>query len=368
LARRRRIAHLHTPGAGNYAPRSLLSKDPGVVLEDLTVPIVLAPLAGGPSTPALAAAVSNAGGFGFLAAGYLTPEGLERQLDELRSSTPRQFGVNLFAPPALPADPATYAPYVDELHRWAAERGLPLGEPLFGDDDFAAKLELLRDAPPAVVSFTFGMPAPQVVQRAHAAGSEVWVTVTSAEEARVAAAGGADALVVQGLEAGGHRGSFDDADPATGHALLELLAPAGETGVPLVAAGGIMAGGDIAAVIAAGARAAQLGTAFLLCPEAGTSEPHRAALRDGSAPTRFTRAFTGRAARGIVNAFMEAHDANAVSAYPEIHHVTQPLRQAARAAGDGSMINLWAGDAYGRIRELPAGELVALLAAEAGTA
>src|SRR5205823_1122125 len=137
---------------------------------------------------------------------------------------------------------------------------------------------------------------------------------------------------------------------------------------PVVATGGIMTGADISAALAAGARAAQLGTAFLLCPEAGTSEPHRAALRDGSRPTGLTRAFTGRTARGIVNAFMEAHDHHAVSAYPEIHYVTQPLRRAARAAGDGSMINLWAGEGYRRIRELPAADLVAALTGEAGLA
>jgi nitronate monooxygenase len=127
-----------------------------------------------------------------------------------------------------------------------------------------------------------------------------------------------------------------------------------------------MTGTGVAAVLAAGARAAQLGTAFLLCPEAGTSAPHREALRRGDAPTGLTRAFTGRAARGIVNAFMAEHDARAVSGYPEIHHVTQPLRREARARGDGSMINLWAGEAYPLIRELPAGDLVRVLAAEAG--
>jgi nitronate monooxygenase len=339
-----------------------------VVLEGLTVPIVLAPLAGGPATPALAAAVADAGAFGFLAAGYLSAERLERDIAELRARTSRLFGVNLFAPPAGPADPATYTPFVDELRRWSAERGLPVGEPRFGDDDFRPKLEVLAGDPPAAVSFTFGMPTPEVVRLLHDAGSEVWVTVTSPEEADAAVAGGADVLVAQGLEAGGHRGSFEDADPSTGHALRDLLRPAGETGAPVVATGGIMTGADISAVLAAGARAAQLGTAFLLCPEAGTSEPHRAALRDGSRPTRVTRAFTGRAARGIVNAFMEAHDHHAVSAYPEIHYVTQPLRQAAREAGDGSMINLWAGEGYRRIRELPAADLVAALAGEAGLA
>jgi nitronate monooxygenase len=335
-----------------------------MVLDEVELPIVLAPLAGGPSTPALAAAVCEAHAFGFLASGYLTPAQLEEQLRELRSLTRRPFGVNVFAPAARAADPAVYTPYVDEIRRWAGERGLPVGEPAFDDDGYAEKLELLGGDPVAVVSFTFGMPSGEAIGRLQNAGSEVWVTVTTPSEAALAIAGGADALVVQGSEAGGHRGSFDDADAEPARSLLSLLQLLGEAGLPLVAAGGLMSGAAIAAVVAAGARAAQLGTAFLLCPEAGTAAPHRDALRAGGAPTRVTRAFTGRAARGIVNPFMDEHDGRAVSAYPEIHHVTAPLRREARARGDGSMINLWAGEAYQLARELPAAELVAVLAAE----
>ena len=336
-----------------------------MLLDDLTLPIVLAPLAGGPSTPALVESCVEAGAFGFLAAGYLTTDRFGEQLADLRSRTSRPFGVNLFTPPAGPADPLVYMPFAEEIRRWAADRGLPAGEPRFSDDEFGAKLDLLIGEPVAAVSFTFGMPPKDVVQRLHGAGCEVWVTVTSSDEAHIAVMGGADVLVAQGLEAGGHRGSFQDTDPPDGLPLTELLQALDGAGAPLVATGGIMSGADIRASLAAGARAAQLGTAFLLCPEAGTSEPHRAALRDGAVPTRLTRAFTGRAARGIVNAFMDEHDAHAVSAYPEIHYVTQPLRQAARAAGDGSMINLWAGTSYDRVREMPAADLVALLASEA---
>ena len=339
-----------------------------MLLDDLSVPIVLAPLAGGPSTPALVAAVCESDAIGFLAAGYLTADRLGGELHELRASTGRPFGVNLFAPPPGPADPAAYADYVDQIRSWAHARGLPVGEPRFSDDDFDAKLELLLAEPVTAVSFTFGMPDEDVVRGLHQAGSEVWVTVTTPDEAAVAVAGGADVLVAQGLEAGGHRGAFDDPDPATGHRLSELLALRTTAGRPLVAAGGIMSGAAIGEALAAGARAAQLGTAFLLCPEAGTTEAHRAALRAGSAPTRFTRAFTGRAARGIVNAFMTDLDASAVSAYPEIHYVTQPLRRAARAAGDGSMINLWAGERYAQVRELPAGQLVEALRRELAAA
>lgn len=337
-----------------------------MLLDRLKLPIVLAPLAGGPATPALAAAVCRAQALGFLAAGYLSPEQLQEQMAEARSLTAEPFGVNVFSRPSGPADPAGYAAYVGALRRWARGAGLPIGEPRFHDDHLADKLDLLEREPVAVVSFTFGMPEPDVVHRLHAAGSEVWVTVTSPEEAAPAVAGGADALVVQGSEAGGHRGGFadDDVPPVSLLALLQLTADAG---APLVAAGGIASGRGVAAVLAAGARAAQLGTAFLRCPEAGTSQAHRDALR-GDAPTRLTRAFTGRTARGVENRFMIEHEPAAVAAYPEINDVTRPLRQAAREAGDGSLINLWAGEAYPLARELPAGELVQLLARETAEA
>jgi nitronate monooxygenase len=335
-----------------------------MILDQFRLPIVLAPLAGGPSTPGLVAEVSEADAFGFLAAGYLTPERLAEQFVELRSLTGRPFGVNLFSPPPARAEPETYADYTDEIRRWAAARGLPVGEPRFHDDHFAGKLDLLTDDPVAVVSFTFGMPDADAVGRLHDAGSEVWVTVTSPEEASIAVDGDSDVLVVQGSEAGGHRGSFEDDETAPTQSLATLLELLSGATRPLVAAGGIVSGEGIAAALAAGARAAQLGTAFLLCPEAGTSEPHRQALRSGSAPTRLTRAFTGRTARGIENQFMLEHDGPAVAAYPEIHELTQPFRQAARLAGDGSVINLWAGEAYPLVRELPAAELVRVLAAE----
>jgi nitronate monooxygenase len=337
---------------------------PSMIVDDLRLPIVLAPLAGGPSTPRLVAEVSEADAFGFLAAGYLTPQRLSEQLVQLRSLTARPFGVNVFSPPPAPADPEIYADYVDEIRRWASARGLPVGEPRFHDDHFAEKVDLLTDDPVAVVSFTFGMPDADTVTRLHDAGSEVWVTVTSPKEASIAAAGGADVLVVQGIEAGGHRGCFDDDETAAAHSLPTLLELLSGGSSPLVAAGGIVSGEGIAAALAAGARAAQLGTAFLLCPEAETSEPHRQALRAGGAPTRLTRAFTGRTARGILNQFMLDHDGTAVAAYPEIHELTQPFRQTARLAGDGSVINLWAGESYPLTRELPAAELVRRLADE----
>jgi nitronate monooxygenase len=217
----------------------------------------------------------------------------------------------------------------------------------------------------AAVSFTFGCPPADVVARLQAAGSSVWVTVTDVDEAQRAADAGADALIVQGIEAGGHRASFVDAEGAGDYGLLALLQLVGaHVDLPLVASGAIASGGALAAVLAAGAQAGQIGTAFMRCPEAGTAPAHRAALA-ADTPTRLTRAFTGRQARGIVNRFMRDHSADAPPAYPEIHHVTAPLRAAGRASGDADMINLWAGQAHELAREAPAAEVVAALAAEA---
>jgi nitronate monooxygenase len=218
------------------------------------------------------------------------------------------------------------------------------------------------------VSFTFGTPARDVADRLHAAGSEVWVTVTNPADARTAVASGADVLVVQGVEAGGHRGTFADEDGAGEIGLLALLQLVrAEVGVPLVATGGIATGAAVAAVLAAGARAAQLGTAFALTPEAATSAAQRDVLGTPR-PTGLTRAFTGRLARGIVNRFQAEHSRAAPSAYPELHHVTAPLRARARQAGDAEAINLWAGQAHELTRAVPAAQLVAELAAGARAA
>ena len=319
------------------------------------IPIVQAPLAGGPSTPELAAAVSHAGGLGFVAAGYKSPEQMSAAVAHTRTLTEAPFGVNVFA------GPPTDAPGVDAFAERLSAAGLEPGAPRSDDDGLAEKLERLIADPVAVVSFTFAAPQPDVVERLHRAGSRVWATVTTPDEARSATATGADALVVQGVEAGGHRGSFDDTTPGD-YGLLALLQLI-DVGLPLVATGGIATGAGIAAVLAAGAHAAQLGSAFMCCPEAGTSPAHRAALR-GPGRTALTRAFSGRTARGIENAFMRDH-ADAPAAYPAVHYVTAPIRARAREAGDADRINLWAGQAHELARDLPAAELVRELWAEA---
>lgn len=341
-----------------------------MILDELAVPIVLAPLAGGPSTPELAAAVSDAGGLGFLAAGYLSVGALADQIARARALTSAPLGVNLFVP-GRPAAPGVAADYAATLAATASRAGAALGEPRFDDDEWAAKLALLTADPLPVVSFTFGCPDRGVIDAVHTVGSEAWVTVTTPADACLAVGAGADTLVVQGSEAGGHRSSFTDnpADDATGGfgllALIQLVRS--QTALPLVAAGGITSGAGVAAALAAGATAAQPGTAFLRCPEAGTLPVQRAAVASTTS-TAMTRAFTGRLARGVRNRFMAEHDKDAPVAYPEVHHLTSPVRAAGRAAGDPDLVNLWAGQAHELARDLPAGELVALLAAEARAA
>jgi nitronate monooxygenase len=338
-------------------------------LAQLEEPIVQAPLAGGPSTPQLAIAVCEAGGLGFLAAGYRPPEAVAAEIETVRAATARPFGVNLFVPGDGPADPDSLRSYLVELEPEAARQGAELGSPRYDDDHWEAKLDLVCRQRLPVVSFTFGCPATEVCERLHAVGSSVWVTVTSVAEAVEAQAAGADALVVQGFEAGGHRGGFGDdlSSPfsSQGIGLLALLRlVAGAVSLPLIAAGGVADGSALAAVLCAGASAAQLGTALMLAPEAGTAEVHRALLSQ-PVPTGLTRAFTGRLARGLVNRFMVEHSRNAPVAYPEIHHVTSPLRAAARRSGNGDAINLWAGQAHELAQPSPAGEIVTRFGREA---
>jgi nitronate monooxygenase len=337
-------------------------------LDQLAIPIVQAPLAGGPSTPALAAAVSRAGGLGFLAAGYKTPDAVRGDIAELRSQTSAAFGVNIFAPPSAPTNGAAVEAYAARLRVEAERFGVEIGDPRHDDDAFDAKVALVIEERIAIVSFTFGCPDGDVVSRLHAGGSEVWVTVTDPDEAFHARNVGADALVVQGYEAGGHRGSFADDDSHEDFGLLALLRLVRRrVDVPLVAAGGIADGPTVAAALCAGARAAQLGSALMLAPEAGTSAPHREALRNPGR-TALTRAFSGRQARGIVNRFMEAHGDAAPVAYPDLHHLTTPIRAAARKAGDQHAVNLWAGQAHELALDAPAEEIVTRIAADARAA
>lgn len=349
------------------------------------LPVVQAPMAGGPSTPELTAAVSDAGGYGFLAGGYLSAAELAELIATTRALTGRPFGVNLFVPSA-PGDPASVAGYARALQPEADRLGVPLGEPRWDDDDYPAKLAVLEAARVDLVSFTFGCPSQQVVERLHRAGSQVAVTVTAVPEARAAVAAGADLLVVQGTEAGGHQGSFtveevsgegraqaaaQAAEIAPNHRpLLAILAELRDTvALPMIGTGGVMSGADAAAVLDAGAVAVQIGTALLCTPEAGTSAVYRLALRDpGLSDTIVTRAFSGRYARGLANRFAAVHHAQAPQAYPEVHYLTRPLRAAATRAGDADVPNLWAGTGWRQLTAEPAAVIVGRIAAQARSA
>ena len=340
------------------------------VLERLArCPVVVAPMAGGPSTAGLVLAASAAGALGFLAAGYKTATAMLAEMDAVQAGPgAAPFGVNVFVP-GPPTDCAALDGYLAELGPDADALGVAPGQPQWSDDDWDAKLAALLAHPPAVVSFTFGCPEPGVIAALRAAGSAVWVTVTTPDEAALAVSRGADGLCVQGPEAGAHRGTFSPARDAgaSGPPLRGLLAGvAAVTSLPLIAAGAIMSRQDVTSALAAGAVAVQCGTAFLCCPESGAHPLHKAALADPRFPgTAVTWAFTGRPARGLVNRFMLDHP-DAPSGYPEVHFATRPLRAAAAAAGDTSRMNLWAGEGYRAATAVPAAEIVALLSGGAG--
>ncbi|MDQ0580950.1 nitronate monooxygenase [Streptomyces rishiriensis] len=332
-------------------------------------PIVQAPMAGGVSLPRLAAAVCEAGGLGFLAAGYKTADGMYQEIKQLRSLTARPFGVNLFMPQPEYAETGAVEVYAHQLAGEAAWYETELGDPESGrDDGYDAKLAVLLDNPVPAVSFHFGIPSIEALESLRRGGTFTLVTVTTAEEARAVERAGADAVIVQGVEAGGHQGTHRDnpENDRSGIGLLALIAQVRESvNLPIVAAGGLMRGSQIAAVLAAGASAAQLGTAFLVTPESGAHAVHKQALTNPLfVRTELTRAFSGRPARGLVNRFLREHGPYAPAAYPEVHHLTTPLRKAAAKAGDAQGMALWAGQGHRLARELPAGQLVEVLVSE----
>jgi nitronate monooxygenase len=327
----------------------------------LQYPVAVAPMAGGPSTSDLVIAAARAGALGFLAAGYQTPGAMAAEIAAVRAATSQPFGVNVFVPGAPCSDAAALAGYLSSL---GSDAGL--GQATWDDDDFDGKVATLLADPAPAVSFTFGCPPAEVISALQHAGSMVVITVTSPGEAAVAARAGADALCVQGFEAGAHRGTFTNDDtPGRDYGLLSLIGEvAAVTGLPQVAAGGIMGPRQVRAVLAAGAVAAQCGTAFLRCPESGAHPAHKAALADPRyTATALTRAFSGRPARALVNGFIRDH-AGAPAAYPEINNATRPLRVAAAARSDTERMSLFAGQGYRSATERPAGEIIERLCAE----
>jgi nitronate monooxygenase len=339
----------------------------------LTSPIILAPMGGGPGTPALAAAVTDAGGLGSLAGGYLSPEQIEAEVQATRALTRGPLNVNLFAGgyhAATDRDPAPILAILAEVHR---ELELPPPSlPPIPPDPLAAQMEAVLRARPEVFSFTFGVPPAEALKEVRRSGMVIIGTATTEEEGRILADAGADAIVAQGSEAGAHRGTFAAAvEDSLVPTLALVRAIASRVRTPVIASGGIMDGAGTAAALRAGACAVQLGTAFLLCPEAGTPPAYRRALQAGSGDeTVITRAFSGRAARGIRNGFIArvGEREEAILPFPIQNTLTRPMRAAAAKSGHADYLSLWAGTGVARIRELPAAELMATLARELAAA
>jgi len=339
------------------------------LLDSLPIPIIQAPMVGA-SLDDLTVAASEAGGMGTLAAGALPPAEISATIAAIRGRTSKPFGVNLLMAPKADPSPGEVDAALARLAPWYADLGAPLPEtPNQFAPDFEAQFEALAAAAPPVASFTFSILTPAQIKRLHASGTYVVGTATTAAEARAWAEAGADGIAAQGSEAGGHRGHFlGDLDGSLVGTMALVSTIRAAVDLPVIAAGGIMNGRGVAAGLALGAVAVQMGTAFLLAEEATTSKPWRRAAETAiDDPTRLTRAFTGRYARGIENRFMRLmHGAqDEVPAYPVQNRLTQPLRAAAAKADDPEMLSLWAGQAVKLARPGRAGDMIRAWWAEA---
>lgn len=334
-------------------------------LLDSSVPLVAAPMSGGPTTTRLASAVTEAGAFAFLAGGYKTADALAAEMAELRAAD-LAFGVNLFAPNVVPITADAFRRYAELLRPEGTRFGLDLSDAVLTEDDDAwqDKLDLLLADPVPVVSVTFGLMRLSEVKALHRAGSLVLVTVTTVAEARSAKEIGADGVVAQGSEAGGHSGTHDASRPITAMPIAELTRAVIEaTSLPVVAAGGVAGPDDVTDLLAAGAVSVAIGTLLLRTEESGASRTHKFALADPEfTETTITRSFTGRPARGLRNDFINTYEAAAPLGYPAIHHLTRPIRRAAAAAGDPHRLHLWAGTGFRHAPTGPAGAVIDRLA------
>lgn len=330
------------------------------------LPIIGAPMAGGPSTPALVAAVSEAGGLGVLGGGYLQPGALRAAIEEVRHRTDRPFGVNLLVPEPVAVDPTRLAAGQAALQPFADEVGATVELPRQVQPDLAEQWAVVLAARPALPGFTFGIPPDDQLGAARTVGVRTCGTATTIAEAVALERAGVDMVCAQGGEAGGHRGGFLG-DPADATIALTALVPLVRDAVtcPVVASGGIMDGRGVVAAIVLGADAAQLGTAFLLCPEAGTSEPYRKAVSAaGAADTVLTTAFSGKPARGIRNRMTTGLAGVELPPYPITNALTRDLRRRAAEQGSSEHLSLWAGQGVPLARELPAATLMAHLEQE----
>ncbi|MEV7663603.1 nitronate monooxygenase [Paenarthrobacter sp. NPDC089316] len=330
-----------------------------------TIPLVAAPMAGGPSTTGLVLATARAGGVGFLAGGYKTPAELAGQIAEVRSGT-SSFGVNLFVPNTVPINRDAFIGYAQALRTVAAAYGVDLRDSaaLEDSDRWDDKVDMLAHDPVPVVSFTFGLPPADVVRRLKQAGTLVLQTVTNPEEAKRAAALGVDGLIVQSHRAGGHSGTMSPGTPIAEVPMAGLLdSVRTTTHLPLWAAGGIATPAAVQEALGAGAEAAVIGTVLLRTPESGASATYKKALADPArTETLLTTAFSGRPARALRNRFLDQFHTLAPAGYPALHHLTSPLRKAAAAAGDPEGINIWAGTGYKHATDEPAANILLRLA------
>lgn len=340
-----------------------------------THPILQAPLAGGGDTPALVAAVGEAGGLGFIGAAYLSPARIGETAADVRARTKRPFGINLFAPSSAAASPRDSGAVIAKVAPFYAELGLPPPTaPTVPAQMFDEQLRAALESGASAFSFTFGVLPPDAITAIKARGMMLMGTATTVEEAVLLERAGVDAVVLQGSEAGGHRGTFATSFEQGMIGTLALVPQAADAvKVPVVASGGIMDGRGIAAALALGAAGVQMGTAFLTCAEAGVPEAYKDAILGAREhQTRVTRAFSGRQARGIVNRFMTEVDrpetAEAILPFPLQNALTRPLREAAAKQGRAEFLSLWAGQGLRLARRQTAAALVERLAAETETA
>ncbi|MCI0372097.1 MAG: nitronate monooxygenase [candidate division NC10 bacterium] len=337
----------------------------------LAHPIIQAPLAGGGDTPDLVAAVCEAGALGFIGAAYLTPDQITEVSRVVRTRTTRPFGINLFAPLPAPDKPKDVGPALERVAPFYAEVGLPPPAlPTSGGSSFDAQLSAALESGASVFSFTFGIFLASAIEAIKARGMFLIGTATTVEEAVALERAGADAVVTQGSEAGGHRGTFAGTFESGMVGTMALVPQVVDAvTVPVIASGGIMDGRGIAAAMALGASAVQMGTAFLTCDEAGIPEVYKQTILTAREhETRLTRAFSGRPARGIVNRFMKEVDRadapEAILSFPLQNALTRPLRSAAAKQGRAEFLSLWAGQGVRLARRQSAAKFIGELAEE----
>jgi nitronate monooxygenase len=343
--------------------------EPGALLNRLGIeyPVILAPMGGGSGTPELAAAVSNAGGLGSLGVAYLTPDQIIETVRQTRALTNRPINVNLFVGGfAVPTNfnPAPMLSILSEVHATLGLAAPPM--PPQPRDTFPEQFEAVLETRPEVFSFTFGALDARAISKLRSQGTAILGTATTVEEAEVLVESGVDAVVAQGAEAGAHRGTFSAPFEAAMVPTLQLVRQIAPF-APVIASGGIMDGRDIRRMLDNGASAAQLGTAFLPCPESAAALAYKRELLAAKTDTTvMTRAFSGRPARGLRNEFiitLEGRE-DVILPYPLQNALTRPMRTAAAQLGNAGFLSLWAGQGVARCRTMPAGELVKQLVAE----